>query len=658
MTATPVPTPRPRRRLLKTLLRRPRSLERFAPRITAEEVLADPPPPTEAAHWGEVVLLEDRVVVLHRDGTVSRRVHLITLPHGDQNLAEWDEKGGVYDPRRWRPTVHRANVFVPNEAGQFLPPGAKRIPKRQRRKAKRHVWQATTREWAMRLVFAPLRPGVAVEFEHQIDHFVPDEAGPVVWEDFMLQWLWPCRRRRITLAVAEPFSARIELHHCDWRPEESQQGAYRVYRWDLRDLPGIEADAWTPPPRDFAPWIDFSTLHDWEPVARHYAKDLLPGPRLPKAIKDLALQLGQPAQTDREKAMAVFRYAARGVRYGRHPSELEAPRIRDAALMLEDLRGDCKDKSSLMVSLLGELGVTAKVAILLTNLNGQREMLPSRRFDHAIVIAKVDGQDLWFDPAAGPYTFGELPLNDQGVQALLLGDNQQGVAFAGNGQARMITIPRDPPERQLVQRMCEGELTAEGDYTYQVRATVTGERAAMYRMTLLDRHEDHRRRVIAQGVSEERPGAEVDAIEIDDLADLSRHVGYRYRVQLRRWGRPVKDLLLFRIPWAEAFEFTGPISAGQRHHPLQTPPVMRLVEEHAIQLPAGFSGYALPYEATHRCDWLEYALSITCDDGRLLCRRRMESRSGVAPAEQFPELRAFWEECTRADHADVVLIKT
>ncbi|MBW3600775.1 MAG: transglutaminase domain-containing protein [Planctomycetes bacterium] len=657
MTATPVPTPRPRRKLLKTWLRRPRSLERFAPRISAEEVLADPPDPAEAAHWGEYVLLEDLVVALHRDGTASRRMHLVTMPHGDQNLAEWDEKGGLYDPRKWRPTVRRAAVYVPDETGRFLPPGARRIPKKQRRKAKKHVWQATMRDWAMRLVFAPLRPGVAVEFDHQIDHFVPDEAGPVVWGDFVLHWLWPCRRRRITLAVAEPFTARFELHHCDFAPEESQQGRYRVYRWDLRDLAGIEADAWTPPPRDFAPWIDFSTLHDWEPVARHYAKDILPGRKIPKQIKELAQQLNQQAGSDREKAMTVFQYAARDVRYGRHPSELEAPRIRDAVQMLEDLRGDCKDKSSLMVSLLSEMGVPAKVAILLTSMNGRRQMLPSRRFDHAIVIAKVDGQDLWFDPAAGPYTFGELPLNDQGVQALLLGDNQQGDAFAGNGQARMIDIPQDLPERQLVERRCQGALTAEGDYTYQVHATITGERAAMYRMMLLDRHEDHRRRVIAQSVAEERPGAEVDEIEIDDLADLSRHVGYHYQVKLRRWGRPVKDLLLFRVPWAEAFEFTGPISAAQRQHPLQAPPVMRLVEEHEIQLPPGFTGYALPYEATHRCQWLEYGLSITSEEHRLICRRRMESRGGVAPTERFAEFRAFWEECTRADHADVVLIK-
>jgi hypothetical protein len=619
--------------------------------------LADPPDLAEAAHWGELVLLEDVVVALHRDGTTSRRMHLVTVPFGDANLAEWDEKGVVYDPRRWRPTVKRAQVYLPDDQGVFLPPGVKRMPRARTRKAAKQVGQVTARDWGLKLVFSPLRPGVVVEFEHQVDHFVPDEAGPVVWGDFVLHWLWPCRRRRLTLAVAEPFTARIELHHCDWKPEESQHGRYRVYQWDLRNLGGIETDAWTPPPRDFAPWIDFSTLHDWESVARHYAKDLLPAKKIPKAIKDLAQQLGQSATTDRDRVMAVFQYAARDVRYGRHPSELEAPRIRDAVQMLEDLRGDCKDKSSLMVSLLEELHVPAKVAILLTSMNGRRAMLPARRFDHAIVIAKVEGHDLWLDPAAGPYTFGSLPLNDQGVQALLLGDTTHVNHFASNGQPRLIDIPQDPPERQRVERCCEGELSAEGDFTYRVQTTVTGERAAMYRMMLRDRHEEHRRRVIAQSVSEERPGAQVDEIEIDDLDDLSRDVTYRYRVLLRRWGRPVKDLLLFRMPWAEAFEFTGPVSAAERRHPLQAPAVMRLIEQHIIVLPPGFTGYALPYNVTNHCDWLEHEISIACENGRLICSRRMESRGGVAPAERFPEVRTFWEDCTRADHADIVLVR-
>ena len=54
--------PKPRRRLLRTLLKRPRNLRAFAPRIPFQEAAAELPDLQEASHWGQVVLLSDAVV--------------------------------------------------------------------------------------------------------------------------------------------------------------------------------------------------------------------------------------------------------------------------------------------------------------------------------------------------------------------------------------------------------------------------------------------------------------------------------------------------------------------------------------------------------------------------------------------------------------------
>jgi hypothetical protein len=598
----------------------------------SSEVLTKRPDLAEAAHWGEVVLLEDYVVALHRDGTTSWLTHVITVPHGDQNLADWDDVSRVYDQRKLRPDVRRAVVYLPDGSS---------------RKASKTVAPVNAHERNLKLMFAPLRPGVAVELEMQEDQFVPEESGPGLWANFNLQSFWPCRRRRVTVAIAEPFSASIQLHHCHTAAAESTERGYHVFRWDLHDVEGIEADIWTPPPRDFAPWIDLSTLPNWESVVRHYRKELLPQNGTPPPIKHLARELSQQAATDRDKVLAVYRYATRDVRYGRHPGELEVPTIREAAKMLEDLRGDCKDKSSLMVLLLEEMKIRSKIAVMLTAMNGRTPMLPSRRFDHAIVIAEVDGREIWFDPAAGPFTFGDLPQNDQGVKALIL----------DSSQPRLIDVPQDNPQQQQVQRRCQGQLGDDGDYHFRATVSAQGERAAMYRMTLQDRNEDHRLRTIQQSVAEERPGAEVDEIEIGDIDDLGRDVRYGYRVNLRSWARRIQDLLLFRIPWAESMEFSGPISAAVRHQPLQIPPVLRLVERHEIQIPDGFSGYGLPYVANHECPWCSYSLQVTCDAPQLVCERQMDIRGGIVPAERFAEFKRFWEACARADQADMVLVK-
>jgi hypothetical protein len=578
-------------------------------------------------------LLEDMVFALHRDGTVTRLTHVIVAPHGDHNLAQWDEITRLFDPRKAAIAVRQAIVHLPDGTQRKAQQGRALLGPNSR---------------GMKLTFSPLRPGVIVELEIQEDFFNHDDVGPVMWTHLVQRTLAPCRRRRFTFAVAEPFVGKLALHHGAAPPHESTEKSYRVYRWDLQDVEGIEADAWLPPPLDFAPWIDLSTLPDWRPVEDHYRRELALAPGAAQALRQLAGELTQKAASPRDKALAIYNYASRDMRYGRHPSEFDVPTIRDPSKMLEDLRGDCKDKSSLMVALLAEVGIPAQIAVLMTAQNGRTPMLPSRRFDHAIVRAQVDGDEMWFDPAAGVFTFGALPQNDQGVKALVL----------DGGAAHFVEVPLDEPAAQLTQRHCRGRLTPEGDYELTAEICVHGDRGAMIRAMLADRNQDHRRRTIQQGVADERPGAVVTDIELVNIDDLAEPIRYRYQLRLSRWARPVKDLLLFRIPWAEALEATGPISAAERDLPLQLPNVSRHVETHDIELPPGYTGYALPIAVHGQCAGAVYELTITCDNGRLHCNRVMETRSGVVPSEMFAQFKAFWETGVRADASDLVLVKS
>ncbi len=443
---------KPRRRLWRTWLRRPRDLTPFAPRVAFDEV-ADPlPPPDEVAHWGEMILLEDYVTALHRDGTISHRSHYVSVLHGAQHLAQWDEVTWLYEPRAWKPTLRRAVLYLPD--GSSRPADVSD-----------HQIDSAGRLRQLRAVFGHLRPGAVLEFEQQEDHFRPGPVGPYHWGQFFLRTAPPCRRRRYTVAVAEPFRAEVRSHHGAGGPAESVVGDYRVYQWDLKEVGGYEWDAWTPHLRDFGPWVDFSTVPSWGPVAEHLRGDLAPCD--PGSVGDLARELTRDATSPRDKAAALYRYAARELRYGRPPQETFNPASRTASKMAEDLRGDCKDKSSLLVGLLRAVGVPARVAVVLTRMQGVTPYLPARRFDHALVLADVDGRELWLDAAAGPYGFGEVPFNDQGVQALVLDDDGE----------RYVEVPPPEPEQHGAVRECEGRLEEDGVYRFRANLTCRGDRA-------------------------------------------------------------------------------------------------------------------------------------------------------------------------------------
>jgi transglutaminase-like putative cysteine protease len=628
----PSSTPRPGRRLWRTWLKWPRKLQALAPPVSFEPASIQMPDPAEAAHWGEYILLEDNVNVLHRDGTSSRYCHYVTVLHAAHVLAAWDQRQWYYDRRTWRPTVRRAAIHLPEGKTLKMRPSDR----------------ATDASGALRLVqvqFSPLRPGVALEWQEQIDIFQPSPGAPHIAGAFFHRTASPCRHRRYTVAVARPFSLELRSHHGAARPEESEVDGYRVYRWELHNVPGIEWDAWTPHLRDFVPWTDYSTLTSWKPVAAHLRLELMP--RGAVSLGEQAKSLTCNAATPHERALALYEYAARQVRYGRPVHETFDRLSRPIARVAEDLRGDCKDKSALLVGLLREAGVPASIAVLSTRSQGEAPYLPAGRFDHAIVTATIDDRRLWLDPAAGAYTFGEVPYGDQGVHALIL--DEEGPHYD--------LVPRAEPQQHGAHHVFKARLDEAGDYHFEARVEFRGDRAAQWRLALRDRSEDYRARQVRQAVGHRLPGVEVGAVRFTGIEDLGSNPGYEFSGTLRHRARRIERLLLLRIAWAEPVAYEGPLAAPERRAPLCAPLVQGLSEEHEIEVPPGFSGYGLPLESRESCPWGSYHCSIRFEEGKLHCTRRLEMHGGVTPVDRFAEVKRFYEICARCDEADVVLVQ-
>ena len=203
--------PRPRRRLWRTFLKQPRDLSRFAPSIPFDSVARQPPDKETLGRWGQDFLLDDRLVVLHRDGTASYLQHTITALHSPAKIAEWDTIKRPYDRRTYQATVHHASVTQPGDQPRPA-------------KIRNRLQDRSGYLLSMDVEFKPLQPGVTVELAEQWDYYIPDQFGPGVWGGFPFYSDAPCRHRRFTLAVARPFNARLEFHNGATAPRESQIG--------------------------------------------------------------------------------------------------------------------------------------------------------------------------------------------------------------------------------------------------------------------------------------------------------------------------------------------------------------------------------------------------------------------------------------------------
>src|SRR5262245_4950250 len=72
--------------------------------------------------------------------------------------------------------------------------------------------------------------------------------------------------------------------------------------------------------------------------------------------------------------------------------------------------------------ILKRVKITSNLVLLREKQNGDfpREVPMSDWFDRLIVVLTNDSDTLWIDPASRTSRFGELPVHDQGVEALVI----------------------------------------------------------------------------------------------------------------------------------------------------------------------------------------------------------------------------------------------
>ena len=193
-------------------------------------------------------------------------------------------------------------------------------------------------------------------------------------------------------------------------------------RFESRGLEEVDGEPSTPADYLAGRVFQFSEYQDWQGVAA-WADGLFPKlpatPALKARASELAKQQGQTAQ-----AAAALHWVQNEIRYfsvsiGENSHRPQAPDV-----VLKRRYGDCKDKSYLLVSLLRELGITARPVLLSADAPrvAAKLLATPTWFNHVIVQITLDGRDYYVDPTrtSQPEPLATLPTAFPRASALLV----------------------------------------------------------------------------------------------------------------------------------------------------------------------------------------------------------------------------------------------
>ncbi|HEX8618609.1 MAG TPA: hypothetical protein VF911_13575, partial [Thermoanaerobaculia bacterium] len=378
----------------------------------------------------------------------------------------------------------------------------------------------------------------------------------------------------------------------------------------------------------------------WSDVARWYG--MLAAPRtVPTA--PLQAKTRELTGASKDPLRVLARFAQRDVRYVAIEIGIGGYQPHAAGDIFTKRFGDCKDKVTLLRTMLKETGVDALSVLVHTDRGATDPAFPSMgAFNHVIAAIPVSaefakgmpaaithpkfGKLLLFDPTSTLTPFGELPEYLQASRGLLV----------TNDGGELIELPSHAPDASQLRRTAKLELDAQGTLTGTVEEVRSGSMAASLRGTLQPLNATERVRTIESRLASYFASYTTTDVTVEHLDDPERELVVRYRITAPHYAKRVADMLLVR-PRVLGEKSESLIKTDRTYAYVTDGPSLH-VDTVEIRMPAAVKLDELPKKVETSTPHLTYSSASTFADGVLRYQRRYAQSAYAVPLEAVAEL--------------------
>ena len=510
---------------------------------------------------------------------------------------------------------------------------------------------------------AGLPPGSVFAYE------VTEEEKTVFTQySYAFQESMPVLVSRFVLAAPAGWEVRgVLFNHEPLEPA----AAGGTYTWELRNLPWIEDERYSPDLHAVAPRLGVTyfpgdnkagmhDLRDWRAVSTWMADLVDPAAEVSEPVRAKSAELTRGLAGEADKIRAIGRYVqqvnyvsvqlneTRGGGYTPHP----------AGQILTHNYGDCKDKATLMRALLQAAGIGSYLTLIYaTDPEYVRpEWASPHQFNHAIVAVRVSpetalptvfehpnlGRLLMFDPTDSDTPMGGLPREEQGSHALVV----------AGARGELVEMPLLAANTNRVESLAEASMDAAGKLEAHVGRQYFGQSAAQAHARVAHQSNDELRRSYERSL-----GRRVGAIAVRQ-ANISGAIA-EGQMQLSldftadHFSQIMPGLMIVK-PGALALGADYAFTPGERKLPVKL--VADVYKDSVrIKLPASYKVDEIPDAVHLDSPYGTYRASWKADGADLVFEQFTEVRAALVPPAQYGELRAFFDKIGGSQVAPVVL---
>jgi len=488
--------------------------------------------------------------------------------------------------------------------------------------------------------------GDTLEYQVTIDTLKPEDPGQF-WLDYSFPTAFIVLDEQFDLDV--PADKTVSVTSADVQPSITTAGDRRLYHWSNSNLSRPDPDAPGKPKAEQKPSIQVTTFVTWAQVGAWYnslQKDAL---TVTPAIQARADALTKGLVSDEDKLHAIFNDVALHIHYVGLEFGIGRYQPHSGDDVLSNEYGDCKDKHTLLATLLKAAGIEAW-PVLISSSRELDLLTPSpAQFDHVITLVPLHGKFVWMDS-----TEEVAPI---GVLAAALRDKQV-LAVPVSKPAYLEHTPVNLPSPRTIRVEIHGSLSDQGHFTGNITETSDGDiapimRAAFRRVPQAEWKELVERIARAQNYGGEVDNPQVSEVEkIDDpfhfSFDYSREKYYQWDdSQAAHWvGAPMPPM-------------GGELPPGIKENKPADDPELgatgETIYKSSMQLPDGWE-MDPPNGVNIVKDWAEYHSTYAFSNGIFTVERRLSIKQNKVPLAKWDEYIAYRRQLG-ADMETQVLIR-
>ncbi|MSP91679.1 MAG: DUF3857 domain-containing protein [Myxococcales bacterium] len=418
--------------------------------------------------------------------------------------------------------------------------------------------------------------------------------------------------------------------------------------WRLRayDLAGIEAEERMPAGTDVLPYLHVSSFASWAAAATWYEGLMaaaLPVRGQDPLVRDLAARLVHGADSLEQKVRSVYAYAAQQVRYVGLEFGIHSLKPHAVREVIQRRFGDCKDKATLIVALLGEVGIDAQVVLVRSVDQGRLhdEVASLGVFNHA--IAHVPALGWYLDATAQHHGPLELPDADAGATALHIPvPAATGVAddaAVREAATAPVRLPVPGAAHNLVDERLDGALQADGTLHLTVVQRLRGSPAAEARARFVAAEKRLER--VEQHWATRFPGLKAERVSVRGLDPPQDDVEIEFTATVPGWAIMRPDgLAVAPLRPPEAY-VQSLANREVRSHDIVLARAFREYTRLRLLPPAGHVWARTPGDAEVAFEHGHFQLDVDEEERALLVESTLELRERQLPVGGYRDLRVW-----------------